>query len=201
MVQLRDTADRLALHFSRVAASPLSGETSCLVSGKVFSPSWPCNCPWVTNVGATMVTQGRSVNDPESAALLSYPGESASSSGGGFSNIYRRPSYQKETVSKYFAEHNPPYSHYDGLVGNSTDVYAKPHIAALVGSSGGRYNRIGRAIPDVSANGLNGAIAAEGEVMPDRGGGTSMSAPIFAAIVSLTVARPLLVQRLSTRYR
>jgi hypothetical protein len=36
-----------------------------------------------------------------------------------------------------------------------------PDIAAIVGDSDGIYNRIGRGIPDVSANGDNDAVSPE----------------------------------------
>lgn len=49
-------------------------------------------------------------------------------SGGGFSNYFARPSWQKPAVDSYFAQHNPSYS---------TSI----------------YNRTGRGYPDISANG------------------------------------------------
>lgn len=84
---------------------------------------------------------------------------------------------------------------------NSTDITTKPDVAGLAGNGSGIYNRIGRGIPDVAANGDNGAVCdspfsscrfctdantnqtyvgANFELV----GGTSQSAPIFAAIVN-----------------
>lgn len=127
--------------------------TGCLGPGKkIFNPTWPNNCPWVTNVGATKVYPGKTVFEPESAVFdpAGYPYAVNYSSGGGFSNVYPAPDYQKAAVATYFKDHDPPYSYYSGLVQDSSDVYAKPDVVALAGSSGGVYNRIGRGIPDVS---------------------------------------------------
>ena len=97
------------------------------------------------------------------------------SSGGGFSNVYPVPSYQQAAVDTFFSEHNPEYPYYSTLL-NSSDQFAD------LGSQGGIYNRIGRGIPDVAANGDNTAVYVGGEFM--RGGGTSASTPIFASIVN-----------------
>ena len=61
------------------------------------------------------------------------------SSGGGFSNVFSRPSYQNAAVEEYLERHVPDYPFYEGNV----DVY----------TTEGLYNRAGRGIPDVSANG------------------------------------------------
>jgi tripeptidyl-peptidase-1 len=114
----------------------------------IFNPTWPVNCPWVTAVGWTEVEAGMTVVEPESAAEQRLDGLHYSS-GGGFSNVYSYPAYQEDAIRTYFAKHDPPYAHYSGLVGDSNNVYKKPDVSALAGSSGGVYNRIGRGIPDV----------------------------------------------------
>lgn len=124
----------------------------CLGPGKkIFSPTWPNNCPWVTNVGATKVYPGKTVYDPEMAVFdpVGHPYHVNFSSGGGFSNIYPVPNYQKAAVSTYLIEHTPPYKFYSGLVANAPNP-VKPDIVALAGDSGGIYNSMGRGIPDVS---------------------------------------------------
>lgn len=68
---------------------------------------------------------------------------------------------------RYFANHNPPYAYYSSLNGT-------------LGANGGIYNRIGRGFPDVSAVGDNAALVVEG--FDTLEGGTSMSAPLVAAI-------------------
>jgi tripeptidyl-peptidase-1 len=47
----------------------------------VFSPTQPNSCPWLTNVGATKVYEGKTVYDPESAVLDEDPGFNYSSGG------------------------------------------------------------------------------------------------------------------------
>jgi hypothetical protein len=71
------------------------------------------------------------------------------------------------TNIRYFANHNPPYPSYSSLNGT-------------LGANGGIYNRIGRGFPDVSAVGDNAALVVEG--FNTFEGGTSMSAPLVAAI-------------------
>ena len=55
-----------------------------------FLPHFPASCPWVTSVGATQ-------NFNPEIAVTQY------ASGGGFSNYFNAPKYQKETVSAYVA--------------------------------------------------------------------------------------------------
>ncbi|KIN05315.1 hypothetical protein OIDMADRAFT_51125 [Oidiodendron maius Zn] len=137
---------------------------------KVFSPAFPNTCPYVTNVGATKVDTGKTVLDPEVAAYDPPYGNSSVvfSSGGGFSNIYDIADYQQEAVETYFLEHNPPYAYYSG-----NDSF---------GANGGVYNRLGRAYPDVSANGQNIIAVVNGR--RSHIDGTSASAPIFASIIN-----------------
>lgn len=47
----------------------------------VFSPTQPNSCPWLTNVGATKVYEGKTVFEPESAVLDEDPGFNYSSGG------------------------------------------------------------------------------------------------------------------------
>lgn len=128
----------------------------------------------MTAVGATKVYPGHSVFEPESAAndLAGAPWARAYSSAGGFSNVYAAPSYQQAALSTYFAEHNPPYPYYEGN--------------ASFGANGGVYNRLGRGIPDVSANGDNIAVFLNGNFTIN--GGTSAATPIFASIITLVCA-------------
>jgi len=135
-------------------------QSKCLgTNGRAFNPQFPASCPYVTAVGGTEVFPGKTVNDPESA----WP-----SSGGGFSNIFSSPSYQKAAVSSYFNNSDPGYAYYSG-----TDK---------LGANGGLYNRSGRAYPDVSAN-ANGILIANGTRLT-HSGGTSASAPTFASIIN-----------------
>ncbi|KAH9017730.1 tripeptidyl peptidase A [Lactarius hengduanensis] len=79
-------------------------------------------------------------------------------SGGGFSNYFRRPVWQQAAVGKYLA--SLPKGTYAGL-----------------------FNPSGRAIPDVSAQANSFRIFFQGRAV--HIGGTSASAPSFAAFVTL----------------
>ena len=100
-----------------------------------FNPDFPAGCPYITAVGATQISPGSTVNDPESAVFQRFP------SGGGFSNVFGRADFQKNAVESYLDKVVP------GL-----------HLPA------GVFNATGRGFPDVSANGLNYSIAVLGEL-------------------------------------
>jgi len=166
---------------SGVAGIPGDGSPNgCLgPNATVFSPTEPNSCPYLTNVGATKVYPGRTVYEPESAANdpAGHPYRSAYSSSGGFSNIFDVPDYQKSAVATYFQQHNPPYPYYyDGKYNSS---------------NGGLYNRNGRGIPDVAANGDNLATYVQGKFTLE--GGTSASSPIFASLVNRIVEERLAI--------
>lgn len=76
--------------------------------GKTFVPGFPSTCPYVTSVGATMITPGSSVHDPEVA--VAEPGLAPYYSGGGFSNLFAIPDYQRRAQEYYFDKHRPPYT-------------------------------------------------------------------------------------------
>lgn len=138
----------------------IDGPTGCIgPKENIFNPTWPNNCPWLTNVGATKVYPGKTVFEPESAVYdpAGHPYHVNYSSGGGFSNIYATPDYQQAAVATYFKEHNPPYPSYSGLV--ETNVSSLWDAVSGLAANGGIYNRIGRGIPDVAANGDNIAVS------------------------------------------
>ncbi|OCH91087.1 subtilisin-like protein [Obba rivulosa] len=118
-----------------------------------FMPGFPAECPYVTGVGATQVNPGAKVTDPESAC------EQGIFSGGGWSNVFAMPDYQKEAVQTYLEKYPPPYP---ADIWNST------------GQS--------RAFPDIAVNGANYLIVVQGKVF--RVSGTSASSPVLAAILS-----------------
>lgn len=140
----------------------IDGPTGCLGPNyDIFNPTWPNTCPYVTNVGGTKLYAGQSVNHSESAVFdPAPPGGANFSSGGGFSNVYPIPGYQASAVATFFEKYNPPYPYYSGLVNNTGDIQTHPNVSALAGNSGGIYNRIGRGVPDVSANSDNIAVSA-----------------------------------------
>jgi tripeptidyl-peptidase-1 len=117
--------------------------------GGAFNPTFAASCPYVTAVGATLVNPGSSVSDPESATDFS---------GGGFSNVFSMPDYQKDAVTNYLTNNILPF-----------------------GSS--QFNSNGRAYPDISANGNSIAIIVNGSFTGV--GGTSASCPIVASLFTL----------------
>lgn len=121
---------------------------------KAFNPTWPSTCPYITSVGATTIEPGSNVHEPESAVFEPYPGRSkdfAYTSGGGFSNLYARPSYQKAAVEHYLTKHKPDHPSYGGLATIKPNP-AMVDVKALLGDSDGVYNNMGRAYPDVSVS-------------------------------------------------
>ncbi|KAI9435149.1 subtilisin-like protein [Lactarius indigo] len=116
-----------------------------------FNPVFPASCPFVVSVGATQINSGATINDPESAW---------NSSGGGFSDIFRMPSYQATAVAHFLKEHPPPYS------------------AAQFNNSGKA-----RGIPDLSANGVNYVIAVEDRFITVSG--TSASTPVVGSMIAM----------------
>ncbi|KAH8695789.1 tripeptidyl-peptidase 1 precursor [Phaeosphaeriaceae sp. PMI808] len=119
--------------------------SSCTVNGKAqFTTAFPAACPWVTTVGGT------TGNSPEAAW---------SSGGGGFSEIFARPSYQEATVSNWL----------------TTDT---THTAVTK-----YFNASGRAYPDISAQATNFVIVASGR--DTSVSGTSCSAPTTAGIIQM----------------
>ncbi|KAG5927880.1 hypothetical protein E4U42_001678 [Claviceps africana] len=127
----------------------------------VFVAMNPAACPYVTAVGSTTLPKGSHVGHAE-IATTSF------SSSGGFSNMFATPPWQKKAVDNYLLRHNPNYFSY-----NSTGNIVPNNTAGI-------YNRGGRAYPDLSALGDNGVVVVGGQA--GRIGGTSMAAPIVAAI-------------------
>ncbi|KAH8983902.1 subtilisin-like protein [Lactarius hatsudake] len=120
------------------------GPGDCLADdGTVrFISNFPPTCPYVTAVGGTTGLE------PEVAASIS---------GGGFSNIFKRPDYQEQAVTTFLRHLGNQYQ--------------------------GKYNATSRGIPDISAQALNFPIFIKGQKKIAYG--TSGSAPIVATIVSL----------------
>lgn len=108
----------------------------------------------VTTVGATQLQKNNTATAGEVAC------ESVIYSGGGFSNTFAMPPYQKIAVKSYFKNYPPPYG--ADRFNNSTQT---------------------RGFPDVSANGANYIISLAGEFVLVYG--TSASAPTFASVVTL----------------
>ncbi|KAL2069566.1 hypothetical protein VTL71DRAFT_14245 [Oculimacula yallundae] len=145
------------------------------INGNVFNPLWPATCPYITAVGATKIRSGKKVTDEEAVAQETEDSIFGTfSSGGGFSNVYPAPDYQRKALKTYFSSHNPPYDSYA--------AFGTFHNPGDVAANGGLYNALGRGIPDVSANGDNITIVYQGQKA--LAAGSSASAPMFAAIIN-----------------
>lgn len=123
-------------------------------SSGVFNPSFPGTCPYVTSVGATQILNGSTVHSPESAA------SKVIFSGGGFSNVFPLPEYQKTAMETYYAQSPPGY-----------------------GADRFNNSKLVRGYPDVSANGINYVTAVNGRF--SLAFGTSASCPAFASMLNL----------------
>lgn len=113
-----------------------------------FLAEFPTTCPYVTAVGATKQF------NPEVVAVDNRNGFV---SGGGFSNYFSRPKYQKQAVDAY--------------------------VKSLGTQFEGLYNKTGRGYPDVAAQGYRFAVVWNGTVLTVDG--TSASTPLFTAVITL----------------
>jgi subtilase family serine protease len=118
-------------------------------------PSWPASSPWVTSVGATRFV-GQKAGNAEMAT-------DQFGSGGGFSAQFDQThaKWQSAAVKEYLK-----------IVPKGKPFPPKSSFSAT-----------GRGTPDVAALGEGFQVLQAGHVMPV--GGTSASAPTFAAVVSL----------------
>jgi len=133
---------------SLLVASGDSG-VGCNDAGTKFVPDFPASSPYVTAVGGTTTEDFFELGDEMVNGL----------SGGGFSNFFPMPQYQKAAVAQYLSTGqdlpNPSF-----------------------------YNGTGRAYPDVSA--LSSAFTIVIYAIPMPGvSGTSCASPTFAGVVAL----------------
>ncbi|KAK6833131.1 hypothetical protein PG995_012901 [Apiospora arundinis] len=159
-----------------VATSPGDISPSGCTSGAgqnatIYTPQMPMGCPFVTIAGATQIQENGTIKDPETA-MQGIPGRPLFSSGGGFSNYFPQPDYQKAAVDSFFTAHDPGHPSY------TADADAKN-----VGAGGGLFNRAGRGYPDVAAVGKAFQTFNKGKQISTAG--TSISAPLWASIVTL----------------
>ncbi|KYQ90377.1 Physaropepsin [Tieghemostelium lacteum] len=155
--------------------APGDGNPSCSNNKMPISPIFPGGSPWVTSVGATMLSapsdadmegsssgstapicQKQKCATSTSEVVCSYP-QALITSGGGFSDYSPMPSYQQTAVNAY--------------------------LNSGVKLPTGKFNATNRGFPDVSALGHNYWIVASGagQIVD----GTSCSSPVFGGIVAL----------------
>lgn len=137
-----------------------------------YEPVWPASSPWVTSVGAVMGPE-ENVN-PE--VCNAHKG-GVVTSGGGFSNLFARPEYQRTSVRAYLQSFSVPPAPYDAA------FYARYGY-------GKSAFQTGRGYPDVANLGHNYIIMVllGGNITQVPVSGTSASAPVTAAMLSLSNA-------------
>ena len=149
-----DTMVRTNTEFAKMGAIGLSvliasgdegtGHTGSLrVPCGTFAPNWPATSPFATAVGGTYLNGTTEI--------------AWADSGGGFSNLWARPSWQDAAVSAYLQREDLPDKQY--------------------------FNVSGRAIPDVAALATNFRVRTSGGGSSVVSG-TSAAAPVFAALVA-----------------
>ncbi|CAN8102435.1 unnamed protein product [Discula destructiva] len=142
-------------------------ETGCAgPEGTVFYPDADATCPYVLAVGSTQfdaVSNGSTTFTESSTAR--FP------SGGGFSNYFDAPSWQTSHIESYFDEVSLSFTGYETAGTNFSDV------------GDGVYHIGGRGYPDVSAIGDYFIMYTEGGWYSV--GGTSLSAPVWGAVLTL----------------
>lgn len=144
---------------------------------KPFAAVWPASSPYVTSVGATMVSNhvaevcdvdrvyamGSNSSMPFACPetnvgeiVCSTQRGSMITSGGGFSERFGAPEWQREALEEYLGQ-----------------VEVKRSL----------FNASGRGYPDLSATGSNVPIIFQGRLT--MVGGTSASSPIVAGLIAL----------------
>ncbi|GMF42148.1 unnamed protein product [Phytophthora fragariaefolia] len=126
-----------------------------------FMAMFPASSPYVTAVGATTIAtdSAREGNGKWKEAVTSISEARALiTSGGGFSDLYDMPEYQRQAVAPYLE-----FANASGL---------SPFFRAT-----------GRALPDIAAVGHAFPVVVNGEVGATDG--TSVSAPVVASMISL----------------
>ena len=91
---------------------------------EVFHPDFPAGSPYITAVGGTQFSTRSSIGDETTWA----------DGGGGFSNTFSAPDYQRDAVAAYLA--NPDANLPDSSLYNSTGR-GYPDVSALAGTANG----------------------------------------------------------------
>lgn len=148
---------------------PESGSLNT-TTGK-FSPNFPASCPWVTAVGGSQVnamnqTWKPGAKFPREAAFMweSDKSKVVASSGGGFSRVFKSPSYQTKSVESYL---------------NNDGEHAR-HLMNL--SSAGYFTPGGRGYPDLAAAATGYLVYVVSQLHQIYG--TSASTPVVASMIA-----------------
>ena len=117
----------------------------------VFIPEWLSTCPWVTSVGGTSISPDADVLNSPRTAEIGWHETVTFGGGGGFSNYYKMPAYQKKAVEGYLNTTDLGFSSYSQFANSSG-------YTNLGSGTTGIFNRLGRAYPDVSGLSENIAV-------------------------------------------
>lgn len=130
-----------------------------------YYPTFPATSPYVTAVGGTM---GPEKGQAEVACQADRLTSVAITTGGGISNLYSVPDFQKVQITQYF----------DQVLGSAKQPQS---------SSNSAYSVNGRGYPDISLVAHRYLVIMAGTARYVDG--TSASAPVFASMVSLVNQR------------
>jgi tripeptidyl-peptidase-1 len=166
-------------------------------NGTRFLPGWPASCPWITAVGGTQVKANTSVTRPGVEEVWNEevaPG-AFFSGGGGFSDRFPTPSYQKKDVKNFLQnlEKTDPalMKHFNT---GGVSVACQFNIDGLINLV------LQRAFPDLSANAYdyftfllsrcssptrNHFVVAENGEFTNDSLGTSGAVPTIGSIITL----------------
>lgn len=145
-------------------------------SGKIFEVDFASSCPYVLSVGSTEWDRFSNTTAPIPGQKLNEVATKRFPSGGGFSNVFPEPSYQKSAVSTYLATTGSKL----GFT-SYTDVVTNSDFSNVTGN--GVFHVGGRAYPDVGAVGDRQVTYSNGSWW--LVGGTSLSAPVWGAVLTL----------------
>ncbi|KAI0442323.1 subtilisin-like protein [Xylaria telfairii] len=142
---------------------------------EVFYPDFASTCPYVLSVGSTEWDRYSNSTPPAPYEKLNEVATARFPSGGGFSNIFPLPLYQALQVSTYVdtVGKTLPFKSYSQFPRNGDFSHVKSGV----------YNRLGRAYPDVAAVGDRQIVLGGGDWY--LVGGTSLSAPVWGAVLTL----------------
>ncbi|KAI0398917.1 subtilisin-like protein [Xylaria palmicola] len=142
---------------------------------EVFAPDFASSCPYVLSVGSTEWNRFSNSTPAAPYERLHEVATARFPSGGGFSNVFPRPPWQAGHVDGYVdtVGRTLPFASYS--------QFPRDGDFSRVGR--GVYNRLGRAYPDVGAVGDRQLVLGGGDWYSI--GGTSLSAPVWGAVLTL----------------
>lgn len=158
-------------------------ESGCAgADGIIFYPDADATCPYVLAVGSTQFefANNNSSSVPYEVATSRFP------SGGGFSNYFEAPSWQTSHIEGYFDSVSLNFTGYREAGTNFSEV------------GDGVYHIGGRGYPDVSAIGDDFVLYTEGGWYTV--GGTSLSSPVWGAVLTLVNEQRLAANKSTVGY-